>query len=132
MSAGFQTVIDAADRLAAVMDRETEALAAGGGAPDPAVVRAKSDLLRALETAFATDAGAAAGDGLGRPFAAAVRRLLTSAERNRRGLNAALAGTRRVLACLSEAANDAASVGLYGRDGRPRAGHASGIVDRSA
>jgi flagellar biosynthesis/type III secretory pathway chaperone len=63
----------------------------------------------------------------------AARRLEAASRRNGEALARTLEATRRVVACLTEAARAASTTGTYGPDGRPRpSAEAVATIDRSA
>jgi hypothetical protein len=63
----------------------------------------------------------------------AALRLEVASKRNAEALARTLTATRRVIACLTEAARAASTSGIYGPDGRSRpAAEAFATIDRSA
>jgi flagellar biosynthesis/type III secretory pathway chaperone len=63
----------------------------------------------------------------------AASRLEAASRRNAEALARTLEATRRVVACLSEAARSASTTGTYGPDGRARpSAEAVATIDRSA
>jgi flagellar biosynthesis/type III secretory pathway chaperone len=135
MSTSASELAAALDRVAVAMDAETAALRSG--TPDALATAAERKRL-VIEAALAVwrqrerlpDVASRAERAR---LELAARRLQAAAERNGATLQGALEGTRRLFACLAEAARAAASTGTYGPDGsRRRSDEAAGTISRSA
>jgi hypothetical protein len=125
----------ALERVAAAMDAEVDAVRLGQADALSAAVERKRAAVEAVEPVlqrFRDVTGAASPAERGR-LIQATRRMQTAAERNAATLQGALDGTRRLYACLADAAQAAASSGTYRPDGsRHCAEESVGTIRRSA
>jgi flagellar biosynthesis/type III secretory pathway chaperone len=125
----------ALDRVAAAMDAEVEAVRAGQADELLAAAHRKRVVLEAVEPILqrSSDVASAATPAERTCLIQATRRMQAAAKRNAATLQGALEGTRRLYACLAEAAQAAASTGTYGPDGsRHRPEESVGTIRRSA
>jgi hypothetical protein len=111
------------EALTVVLTKETEALAAHDGAAVRSLFGEKAECLAAYERAVAafaeTDPKTATVDGgLARTLKSASDRLRAASEQNRRRLEVARAGQRRLIELIVDAAKTvAAGPGIYARSG---------------
>jgi hypothetical protein len=128
-------IVDALDRVAGAMDAESDAVRSGGRDQLSAAAESKRIAIEAAEAQLRRAEGLArAATGAERTrLEQAVHRLQAAAARNAATLQGALEGTRRLFACLAEAAQQASSTGTYGPDGsRRRTGEIIGTIRRKA
>lgn len=135
MNSAVCEVAEALDRVAAAMDVETEAVRSGNRAELAEAVERKRIVIEAAEAVLrhAEGVAAAAGRAERARLEQAAHRMQAAAERNAAALQGALQGTRRLFACLAQAAQQASSTGTYGPDGSlRRAAETVGTICRSA
>jgi hypothetical protein len=118
----------ALDCVAAAMDAEVEAVRSGQADALSAAAQRKRVVLEEVEPILRRfrDAASTATAAERASLIQATRRMQAAADRNATTLQGALEGTRRVFACLVDAAKAASSTGTYGPDGSVR--HAEGTV----
>jgi flagellar biosynthesis/type III secretory pathway chaperone len=125
----------ALERVAAAMDAEVDAVRLGQTDALSAAVERKRATVEAVEPVLQRfrDVTSAASPAERGRLIQATRRMQTAAERNAATLQGALDGTRRLYACLADAAQAAASSGTYRPDGsRHCAEESVGTIRRSA
>jgi hypothetical protein len=125
-----ETLVTAAARLAAVLARENDALAALDLPAAAGLVAEKRAATEALERSQAGMPAVARDPGL----AAAAERLRALAEENRRLLERAIAVQGRVIGIIARAASQAVALPGYGAGGdrtRPRQGPAMALSARA-
>ena len=135
MNAAVRGLAEALDQVAAAMDAETDAIASGKREALAEAAERKRVAIEAAEAIFRQ------AEGPTRPachtervhLERAAHRMQAAAQRNSATLQGALEGTRRLFACLAEAAQQASSTGTYGPDGsRRRMAETVGTIHRSA
>jgi hypothetical protein len=135
MSRSARELVEALDRVAVAMDAETAALRSGRGDDLARAVERKRLVIEAAEAVLRErrgSAGAAAPAERAR-IEEAAGRMQAAARRNAATLQGGLEGTRRLFACLVEAAQRASSTGTYGPDGSlRRSAESVGTICRSA
>jgi flagellar biosynthesis/type III secretory pathway chaperone len=135
MSGVVAELTSALDRVALAMDAEVAAVRSGKADELSAAAQRKRVVLEAVEPVLqrfrATASAATPGERAG--LVEATRRMQAAADRNAATLQGALEGTRRLFACLVDAAQAASSTGTYGPDGSVRrAEEIVGTIRRSA
>jgi hypothetical protein len=128
MNRGVAELAAALDRVAVAMDAEVEAVRSGQADELSAAAHRKRVVLEAVEPILqrSRDVTSAATPAEKARLVQATRRMQAAADRNATTLQAALEGTRRLFACLVDAAQAASSTGTYRPDGSVR--HAEEIV----
>jgi hypothetical protein len=122
MSRSASELVEALDRAADAMDAETAALRSGRADERAQAAERKRRVIEAAEAVLRERRGSA---GAATPaerarLEEAARRMQAAASRNAATLQGSLEGTRRLFACLAEAAQRASSTGTYGPDGSLR------------
>jgi flagellar biosynthesis/type III secretory pathway chaperone len=113
---------DALERAAGAMDAETRCVRSGGREELSAAAERKRVAFEAAEALLrrAEGVASAATDAERTRLREAGHRMRAAAARNAATLQGALEGTRRLFACLAQAARQASSTGTYGPDGSAR------------
>lgn len=135
MNAEVRELIEALDRVAMAMDEESTAVRSGARDGLGEAVERKRLAINAAQGILGQAEGAPrAADRAERArLGQAAQRMQAAARRNAATLQGALEGTRRLFACLAEAAQQASSTGTYGPDGsRRRIAETVGTIHRSA
>jgi hypothetical protein len=126
---------EALDRVAVAMDAETAAVRSGGRDDLAEAAERKAVVIGAAEAILrqAESVMRAASRAERARLEGAANRMQAAADRNAATLQGALEGTRRLFACLAEAAQLASSTGTYGPDGSlRRTAETIGTIRRSA
>jgi erythromycin esterase-like protein len=122
MSRSASALVEALGRAADAMDAETAALRSGRAAEWAQAAERKGRVIEAAEAVLreGRSIGGAATPAERPRLEEAARRMQAAASRNAATLQGSLEGTRRLFACLAEAAQRASSTGTYGPDGSLR------------
>lgn len=135
MSLAVRKLAEALDRVAAAMDAESAAVRSGARNGLGEAAERKRLAINAAEGILGQAEGTprAAGPADRARLEQAAQRMQAAATRNAAALQGALEGTRRLFACLAEAAQQASSTGTYGPDGSlRRTAETVGTIHRSA
>jgi flagellar biosynthesis/type III secretory pathway chaperone len=135
MNRAVAELTTALDRVTAAMDAEVDAVRAGQAGELSAAADRKRVVLGTVEPILrrSRDVTSAASAAERAVLIQATRRMQAATDRNAATLQGALEATRRLYACLAEAARAAASTGTYRPDGsRHRAEESVVTIHRSA